>query len=116
MKETADQISDFHKLQKEFGFLESIKLHREIGAEGCTEYSAEIIMCDYPSYSVGNKLLLLFHGMKDIFFGDIEGLLKLQITVIDVEGDQWEKIRFKVKEVEHEQFSFYCDDFSFRVI
>jgi hypothetical protein len=109
-------ISDFYQTQKEFGFLESIKLNRDVGENNCTEYSVEIVLCACPFYSGDDKLLLNFYGAKDIKIGGVEGLYKLFMSIVDVSENQWEKIRFKVKEDENEQFSFHCENFEFKII
>jgi hypothetical protein len=116
MKELDILMSEYYQIQKRFCFLESIKLSRDIGENNCAEYSVEIVLCNLPFYEGDNKLLLSFYGAKDIKIGRIEGLLDLLITIVDVSESQLEKIRFKVKEDENEQFSFYCDSFEFKMI
>jgi hypothetical protein len=107
-------ISDFYQIQKEFGYLESIKLNRNINENNCSGYSIEIVLCNCPYYDGDNKLLISIYGAKDIKIGCVERLFKLFITIVDVSENQWEKICFKVKEDENEQFSFYCEKFEFK--
>jgi hypothetical protein len=116
MKKPDELISDFYCKQKKFGYLQSINLYRNIDEDGCSEYSLNIILCDYPYYEGDKKLLLTFLGVRSFKIGDLDGMFKLLVNITDISENQMEKINYKVKEEENEVFSFYCETFKFEII
>ena len=116
MKKSNDLIFEFYQKQKEFGYLQSINLSRNIIEDGCSEYALNIILCDYPFYEGNQKLLLTFLGVRDFKIGNLEGLLKLLISITNMSENQMEGINYRVKEDENELFSFYCKTFEFEII
>jgi hypothetical protein len=109
-------ISNFYQKQKEFGYLQSINLYRNINEGGCSEYSLNISLCGYPFYEGNQKLLLTFLGVRNFKIGDLEGLFKLILNITNVSEHQMEGINYRVKEDENELFSFYCEIFEFQII
>lgn len=116
MKNFSDVISEFYKKQKDFGYLQSIELSRDFNENGCTEYSLSIVLCDYPYHEGNQKLLLTFLGVKNLKFGDLDGLVKHFINITDVSDHQMEGIKYKVREDENDLFSFYCKTFQYEIL
>ena len=117
MKTFEVKMAAFHAKQKEFCYLQSISMHREIHwEEGCSEYFVRIILSAYPPDSKGKKLEINFEGVRNLKLSDIDGLLALLIDIADISKDQMENINFKVMEDENNLFSFYCKSFSFEEI
>lgn len=109
-------ISEFYQKQKQYGYLKSIDLSREINENGSSAYSLKIILCGYPFNEGEEQLLLTFLGVRDFKASELDGLFKIFISITDRSNDQLEGIKYKVKEDENEMFSFNCNLFEFRMI
>lgn len=116
MNKSKDFVFNFNQRQRDFGYLQSLHLSRNIGDDGCSEYSINITLCDYPFYEGDQKLVISFLGVRSLKIGELEGLYKLSININDVSEDQIEGINYKVKEEENEVFSFYCAEFEFQIM
>jgi hypothetical protein len=116
MKKSTVLMSDYYQKQKEFGYLQSFNLYRNLNEVGCSEYDLNITLSDYPFYEGDHKLLITFSGVRNLRIGDFEGLFKLIINISNISKDQMEGINYKVKEEEYELFSFYCDKFNFEIL
>ncbi len=108
-------ISDFYQIQKEFGYLQSIKIFRDITNIGCTDYHLVILLCDFPHYKDAPVLKLKFEGVKDLKIGELDGLIKLLICIKDVSEYQMEGVSFKITENENNLFSFFCERFEYEI-
>jgi len=113
MKNIKIQMADFYAKQKRFKYLQSISLHRDINEDGFLEYTAHIVLFDYPSCQENKKFEIIFSGVRNFKMGKIDGLFALFVNIIDISGDQLENISYKVTEEENDMFSFYCKSFSF---
>ena len=109
-------ISKFLTKQKEFCYLQTLSLRRDIYENSCSEYNADVVLCAYPFSQHNKKLEVKFTGIRDLRIGKIDGLFALLITINDVSGDQLENINYSVKEDENGLFSFYCRNFSYKEI
>lgn len=117
MKKSKDFTIDFNQRQREFSYLESLHLSRNIGDEdGCSEYSLNVTLCGYPFHEGDQKLVLSFLGVRNLKIGELDGLYKLSINVNNISEDKMEGINYKVKEDENELFSFYCAEFEFQIM
>lgn len=108
-------ISEFNRIQNEFGYLESIAFSRELIEIGCTDYCLNAVLCNYPD-NRKTKILLRFTGVKNIKFGDLDGLVKNFISISDISTHQIEGVKYSIKEEENETFSFYCKSFSYEIM
>jgi hypothetical protein len=116
MSRVIDTIYEFNQNQKRFGYLMSIEFAREFNEMDCTDYSVNIFLCDFP-HSFGNpKMLLVFTGVRNLKFGDLDGLVKTFINITDISNHQIEGVKYSVKEAENETFSFCCKSFSCKVL
>ena len=106
-------ISNFYKYQKQFSYLQSFNISRNISNDGCSPYILNIIFCDFPFYSGDKKLTLKFKEVRDLKIGCIEGLLRLQLNITDISNYQMENINLKVSEIENNIFEFYCKTFEY---
>jgi hypothetical protein len=116
MKKFSDVISEFNNIQKDFAFLQSINLSRDFNENGCSEYSLNIVLSDYPYYEGNQKLLLTFFGVRNFNTGDLDGLVRHFIHITDVLDHQMEGIKYKVREDENDVFSFYCNTFEYEIL
>lgn len=116
MKKSSDAVSEFYEKQKDFAYLQSINLSRCIHENGCSDYSLNIVLCDYPYYEGYEKLLLTFLGVKNIKIGDLDGLVKHLIIISDVSDRQMEDINYRVVEEENDAFCFYCKTFKCEIL
>ena len=116
MRHSKELIISFNKIKRGFSYLQTIDIHRIIMGDGCSDYCINLILTDYPFYEGDEILVIKFTGIKDIKIGYLEGLISLLITIEDISFNQLEGLNYKVKEIEEEIFSFYCNDFTFEVI
>lgn len=115
MDRTNNNLAEFNSIQSEFGYLLSLEITRELNDLGCTEYTVNLILCNYPDHR-NSKLLLGFTGVKNLKLGDLDGLVKNFISITDITSHQLEGIRYSVKEEENETFAFYCKTFRYEVL
>ena len=115
MDRTNNNLAEFNSIQSEFGYLLSLEITRELNDLGCTEYTVNIILCNYPDHH-NSKLLLSFTGVKNLKLGDLDGLVKNFISITDITSHQLEGIQYSVKEEENETFAFYCKTFRYEVL
>ena len=116
MKKFSDVITGFNKIQKDFVFLQSINLSRDFNENGCSDYSLNIVLCDYPYYEGNQKLRLTFLGVRKFKTGISDGLVRHFVSIIDVSNHQMEGIKYKVIEDENDLFSFYCKTFKYEIL
>ncbi|MDQ2087481.1 hypothetical protein RBH29_13700 [Herbivorax sp. ANBcel31] len=116
MVKSNNLISKFYQKQKQYGYLKSIELSREINDNGSSAYSLKIILCGYPFYEGEEQLLLIFFGVRDFKASELDGLCKTFINITDRSNQQLEGIKYRVKEDENEMFSFTCKSFEFKII
>lgn len=116
MRKSKDSIIDFYKKHREFRYLESIHAHRRLNEENCSEYTLDIILCDLDVANGQTKMLLTFTNARDIKIGRLEGILVLMVNIRDISTDQMESINYEVVEEENNIFSFYCEDFYFKIV
>ena len=116
MKKSSDAVTEFYEKQKDFAYLQSINLSRRIHENGCSDYTLNIVLCDYPYYEGHEKLLLTFLGVKNIKMGDLDGLVKHLIIISDVSDRQMEDIKYRVVEEENDAFCFYCKTFKCEIL
>lgn len=115
MGKTNDSISEFNRIQNEFGYLISIELTREFNEIGCTDYCMNAVLCNYPD-DRKSKILLRFTGVRNLKFGNLDGLVDNFISIYDISTYQLEGIKYSVKEEENGAFSFYCKSFSYEIL
>jgi len=88
-------ISEFNRIQNEFGYLISVELKREFNEMGCTDYCLNAVLCNYPD-DRNAKLLLRFTGVRNLKFGNLDGLVKNFISIADISTYQIEGVNTKV--------------------
>lgn len=101
------------KLQKEFSYIASINIHRDMYGDEISDYTIDIDLVSFPHWVDNEKVKISFEGVKKIQFGNIENLCKVYISVLDIKQDQLESLNYKVTEIENDMFSFYCKSISF---
>ncbi len=115
MDKLNNTITEFDRIQNEFGYLLSFEFSREVSERGCTDYSVKAVLCNYPD-DRNAKLLLEFTGVRNLKFGNLEGFVKNFINVSDISAHQIEGLTYSVKEEENETFSFSCQSFCYQIM
>lgn len=115
MDKLNNSISEFNRIQNNFGYLLSFEVSRELYEVGCTDYSVDIYLCNYPK-DRNAKILLRFTGVKNLKFGDLDRLVKNFVSISDISTHQIEGVKYSVKEEENETFSFYCNTFCYEIV
>lgn len=106
-------INSIYDALTRFSYLEEIKIGRKISGNECSDYSVEIVLCEYPNFS-DEEYKLGFHGVRDLHIGNIENLFRVNLRIENISDWQIENVRYKVTEEENELFSFLCKDISFQ--
>lgn len=96
-----------------FSYLKKIKIERNISGNECSDYSVEIVLCEYPNYS-DEEYKLVFHGVRDLHIGNIENLFRVNLRIENISDWQIENVRYKVVEEENDLFSFLCKEIHFQ--
>jgi len=104
---------ELYKLEKDYSYLKSINIHRLLDDLGSTEYTVEVVLSKFPYYEGESDLVLGFVDAKEINIGAVEGMYRLLTRIEDVSSNQWEGIKYKVKE-ESGVFSLCCRDIIYR--
>jgi len=112
MDKRALLIEPFECAHRKFGFLQSIHLYRD--EDEPSIFNLDIILGGLRLS--GKKMLFNFSGVRDFKSENLLFLCCLLVKIRDVTSHQLEGIHYKVVEVEENLFSFYCDDFDFKVI
>jgi len=112
MDKKAALIDNFYHMHKDFRYLHSIHLCRN--EEEFYSYNLDIILVDRRMSE--RKMSIHFSGVVDFKSIKLDSLYVLSISIVDVSADQMEGLHYKVKEDEHELFSFYCDSFSCKMV
>jgi len=117
MSTMSDPITSFYALTPaKYGYLEELRLSREISEDGCSDYTINLTMQPFPlGGAAKKKLFLTFRGAKDLRIGHLEGLFNLVIEIRDVRDRQLECISYKIVESENNAFSFLCREFDAEV-
>lgn len=116
MKKSIELINDFYKIQKDFSYLKSVNISRDIQGDDCSLYTLNITLYNGTYSKSPNVLLITFENIRNLKIGNIEGLWGLLFRVTDISQDQMEGINYKVIEEENEVISFFCEGFYFEVI
>ena len=118
MKNFTLLVQELYSKQREFGYLEAISLFRENCEDsyGSSGYFLQIILSAYPLDSSDRKLKLNFSGVRNLKIGEIDALVKVLVSIVDISANQLEDIKYSVKDDEHDLFSFYCNYFSFEEV
>ena len=95
-----------------FRFLKALSLERQLDSGAAGDYSLRIELTAQPSMD-SDRLILRFEGVRNLRFGELEGLLGLLVEIRDAGQEGLEGVRYRVVESEEETFAFDCSDFSF---
>ena len=116
MSTVSDPVTSFYALgPSKYGYLEELRLYREISEDGCSDYTVNLALRSFPKDQTSLKLFLAFTGAKEVRIGHLEGLLNLVIDIRDVKEQQMEGVNYKVVESEYNAFSFWCREFQAEV-
>lgn len=100
--------NEINEKLKRFPYLCGINLKRKMEGDSCSDYQLILEFCDFPNWSVEEKLSILFSGVRDLEIKNLDGLWNVHIMIRDLREDQLENINYYVTEDEENMFSFYC--------
>lgn len=103
-----NEIDMICKLQKEYGFIKSINLTREINGEECGQYNLKLSLVDFPCWDTKEHLDIVFEGVSNLTLGNIDNLFRILIRIDSLVEWQHEGARYAVKECENDLFTFRC--------
>ncbi|MBO0455541.1 hypothetical protein JZO77_02125 [Enterococcus hulanensis] len=106
------KILEFYKEQSKFGFIESVKIYKDIKDEHYVNY-LEISFFNYPYVEGDKKMLITFQNISDLNLGNLDGLLKTVFSITDISSYQMENVKYKVVDDENNLVCFNCKDFEF---
>lgn len=102
------EIDMIYKMQKEYGYIKSINIFREIYGEECGQYNLKLSLVNYPCWDAEEHLNIIFEGVSNLTLGNIENLFKVSIRIDSIAECQHEDARYAVKECENDLFAFKC--------
>lgn len=56
-----NKIDMIYKLQKEYGFIKSINLSREINGEECGQYNLKLLLVNFPCWDTKDHLDIVMY-------------------------------------------------------
>lgn len=104
------KVEYIYEKQKEYGYIKSINVFRDIYGEECSQYNIKVALVDFPCWDKDNHFDILFEGVTNLQIGDIDNLFKVSLQIDLIAEYQYECANYFVKECENELFSFYCED------
>lgn len=104
-----NEIDIIYKVQKEYGFIKSIDLFREITGEECGQYNLKLSLVDFPCWDADENLNIIFERVSNLTLGNIDNLFKVSIRIDSLVEWQHEGVRYAVKECENDLFAFRCE-------
>ena len=109
-------VGKIYKLIDETGYIQSIKLEREMGAYSTKELQMTLVISACPYYIVDKKLKLTFNNLSGLELNNIDNLFHILLEITSLHGRQLEYADFFVEEIENNMFSFYCESFNYETI
>ena len=103
-----NKIDMIYKLQKEYGFIKSINLSREINGEECGQYNLKLLLVNFLCWDTKDHLDIVFEGVSNLTLGNIDNLFRVSIRIDSIVEWQHEGVRYAVKECENDLFAFRC--------
>ena len=97
----------YESLQK-FPYLCNVSMERKIEGEECQDYILKLVFCDFPNYSLDERLEITFSGVRNFKLQNLDGLLSSYMVIRDLSDSQMENIKYYVEDGEEEMYSFYC--------
>lgn len=104
------KVEVIYQKQKEYGYIKSVDIFRNICGEECSQYNMKLSLVDFPCWDGDEHFDILFEGISNIKIGDIDNLFKVFIQIEYIAEYQYETAKYVVKECENELFSFLCKD------
>lgn len=106
-----NDIEEFVKVNPVlYRFLKGISFSRQIGVQGCTGYSVEIVLSKISGDDFEDIRIRCINAV-DIKIGEIESMFGMWVGIEDIGFSQLEGVSYRVSERENNTFSFACSDF-----
>jgi hypothetical protein len=105
-------VDEFQALEPaKYSFLESLELRRDFQSSGPSDLDLLLALRRSPLTENGH-LKLVFKGIQDLKFGDIDHMDGIFVEIRDIRERQLEWLNYRVVDSEECSFSFCCRDFS----
>ena len=103
-----DQIQIIYDKQKKYNIVRSYYIYRDFVENGSYNYSLELSLCENVEDSSRDSFDIVFHDITDFKINDIDNMFRIVLDIEDITNYQNEFVKFLVKEIEYEMFSFGC--------
>ena len=111
-----EKLEELYELIKKTGYIQSFTMYRDMDYKSTKETNIILVLSTGPSYDGDMKVKLIFHRVGELKLGDIEGLRKILLDIIDVSDRQLEDIRYYVDEIENNTISCWCSDIEYEIV
>ena len=107
-----DKIEYIYDKQKDYGYIKSIEIHREIDKEECSKFNVKVALVKFPCQDADDLFEITFERVSNLKIGDIENLFKVFMQITFIGDYQREDENYIVTESENDLFSFSCKNIS----
>ena len=101
-------IDYIYKKQKDYGYIKSMEIHREIDKEECSKFDVKLTLVKFPCWDADDSFEIIFERVSNLKIGNIENLLKVLMQITFIGDYQREDENYMVTESEYDLFSFSC--------
>ena len=102
------KIEYIYEKQKDYGYIKTIEIYREIDMDVCQKYNVRLILVKFPCWETEDFFEILFERVSNLKIGDIDNLFKVLMQIEYIGDYQREDENYIVTECENELFSFSC--------
>jgi hypothetical protein len=102
------KIEYIYDKQKDYGYIKSIEIHREIDKEECSKFDVKLTLVKFPCWDADDSFEIIFERVSNLKIGNIENLLKVLMQITFIGDYQREDENYMVTESEYDLFSFSC--------
>ena len=103
-----NQIQIIYDKQKKYNIVRSYYIYRDFVENGSYNYSLKLSLCENVEDSSRDSFDIVFHDITDFKINDIDNMFRIVLDIEDITNYQNEFVKFLVKEIEYEMFSFGC--------
>jgi len=103
-------VSNIYEKTRNYRYIKEFKLFRNIEGEECGEFNLKMCLIEYPCWDSDDKVSVVFSGIRQLKLGDIDNLCSVVMEITSISTYQLEGIRYEVREIENEMFSFQCNN------
>lgn len=101
-------IQTIYEKLKKYNIVQSYYFYRDYINNNNYNFNLVISLCENieaPSYE---SLNIAFYGITNFKINDLDNMYRIMINIEDVSSYQNEFVKYKIKEIEYDMFSFGC--------